>query len=67
MITIKTPEQIEHMREAGKIVAEVLDLMEKNVRPGVSTAELDKIAHDYIISRGAKPSFLHYQGFPASI
>lgn len=67
MITIKTPEQIEYMREAGKIVAEVLDLMEKNVKPGVSTAELDKIAHDYIISRGAKPSFLHYQGFPASI
>ena len=67
MITIKTPEQVEHMREAGKIVAEVLDLMEKNVRPGVSTAELDKIAHDYIISRGAKPSFLHYNGFPASI
>ncbi len=67
MITIKTPREIEKMREAGKIVAEVLELIEKYVKPGVSTAELDKIAHDYIISRGARPSFLHYQGFPASI
>ncbi len=67
MITVKTSEQIEKMREAGKIVAEVLELIEKHIKPGVSTLELDKIAHDYIISRGAKPSFLHYHGFPASI
>ena len=67
MISVKTPEQIEKMREAGKIVAEVLELIEKHIKPGISTLELDKIAHDYIISRGAKPSFLHYQGFPASI
>lgn len=67
MITVKTPEEIQKMREAGKIVAEVLELMEKHVKPGVSTLELDKIAHDYIIKRGAKPSFLHYNGFPASI
>ena len=67
MITVKTPEQIEKMREAGKIVAEALAEVEKYIRPGISTYELDKIAHDYIISRGAKPSFLHYHGFPASI
>lgn len=67
MITVKTPEQIEKMREAGKIVAEVLDEISKHIKSGVSTLELDKIAHDYIISRGAKPSFLHYHGFPASI
>ena len=67
MITIKTPEQIEHMREAGKIVAEVLEEISKHIKPGVSTYELDKIAHDYIINRGAKPSFLHYHGYPASI
>ena len=67
MITVKTPEEIEKMREAGKIVAEVLNELEKHIKPGVSTLELDKIAHQYIINRGAKPSFLHYNGFPASI
>ena len=67
MITVKTPEEIQKMREAGKIVAEVLEEMEKHIKPGVSTLELDKIAHEIIIKRGAKPSFLHYNGFPASI
>lgn len=67
MVTVKSPKEIEKMREAGKIVAEVLDLMEKYVKPGISTLELDRIAHDYIISKGAKPSFLHYQGYPNSI
>ena len=67
MITVKTPEQIERMREAGKIVAEVLEEVGKHIKPGVSTLELDRIAREYIISRGAKPSFLHYHGFPASI
>jgi len=67
MITVKTPEQIEKMREAGKIVAEVLELIGQNIKPGISTLELDKIAHNHIIKRGAKPSFLHYHGFPASI
>lgn len=67
MTQVKTPEQIEKMREAGRIVGEVLNLLEKHIKPGISTLELDKIAHDYIISRGAKPSFLHYEGFPASI
>lgn len=67
MITVKTPEQIEKMREAGKVVAEVLEEIGKHIKPGVSTLDLDKIAREYIISRGAKPSFLHYHGFPASI
>lgn len=67
MITVKTPEQIEKMRESGKIVAEVLEEIAKHIKPGISTIELDKIALDYIISRGAKPSFLHYHGYPASI
>lgn len=64
---VKTEAEIEKMRESGRIVGEVLDLLGQHVKPGISTLELDKIAHDYIISRGAKPSFLHYQGFPASI
>ena len=67
MITVKTPEQIKLMKVAGSIVAETLELIEAHAKPGISTKALDKIAHDYIISRGAKPSFLHYQGFPATI
>lgn len=67
MITIKNQKEIEKMREAGSITIEAIELVGKHVKPGVSTKELDKIAHDYIISRGAKPSFLGYQGFPGSI
>lgn len=67
MITVKTSEQIEKMREAGRITAGALREVEKHIRPGISTLDLDKIAHDYIISQGAKPSFLKYHGFPASI
>ena len=67
MVSIKTEKQIELMRQAGKIVAEVLDLMEQNAKVGISTKTLDKIAFEYIISKGAKPSFLHYNGFPATI
>ena len=55
------------MRIAGSIVAETLELIKAYAKPGISTKALDKIAHEYIISRGAKPSFLHYQGFPATI
>ena len=67
MVTVKTNEQIEMMRKAGSIVAETLELIERHVKPGISTITLDKIAHEYIISRGAKPSFLHYHGFPGTI
>jgi len=55
------------MREAGRIVAETLALVSKEVRPGLTTADLDKIGHDYIRSRGAVPSFKGYNGFPASL
>ena len=67
MITIKNQKEIEKMREAGDIVIRAIELVGEHIKPGISTKELDKIAHDYIISRGAKPSFLGYQGFPASI
>ena len=67
MITLKNSEEIEKMRVAGAIVRDTLLLMERSVRPGISTKELDKIAFDFIKSKGAKPSFLHYNGFPASI
>ena len=67
MITIKSRTEIEKMRDAGKITGEALKLIEKHIKPGISTAELDKIAYDFIISKGATPSFLHYNGFPGSI
>ena len=67
MITIKSKSEIEKMRKACKITGDTLKLIEKHIRPGVSTEQLDKIAHDYIISRGATPSCLHYEGYPKSI
>lgn len=67
MIICKTREQIAKMRDAGKIVAEVLALMEEYAKPGISTAELDQIAEAHIRKSGAVPTFLGYGGFPASI
>lgn len=67
MITIKSGKEIEKMRAAGKITGDALREIEKHIKPGVSTAELDKIAYNFIVSKGATPSFLHYNGFPGSI
>jgi methionyl aminopeptidase len=55
------------MREAGRIVAGCLDLMEKHMRSGVTTAELDRLAEEFIRSRDAKPTFKGYRGYRASI
>ena len=70
-IFIKNSKQIENMQTACKIVAETHELLQKNMKPGISTKELDKIAEEYIRSCGAEPSFLGYkmtgEGFPASI
>lgn len=67
MIIKKSPDEIRKMREAGRIVAEVLEIIEGRIRPGVTTEELDRIAEEHIRSRGGVPSFLGYQGFPKSI
>ncbi len=67
MITIKSASQIEKMRKSGAVTKGALELIEKSIKPGVTTKQLDKIAHDYIISKGAKPNFLNYNGFPGSI
>ena len=67
MISIKSKSEIEKMRQACRITRDALLLIEKHIKPGVSTLQLDKIAHDYIVSQGATPNFLHYNGFPASI
>ena len=55
------------MRRACRITAEARALAGSMVKPGVSTKEIDKAVHDYIVSQGAKPSFLNYNGFPASV
>ena len=67
MITIKSDEQIAYMRKANQIVRDTLDLLREHTKPGVSTYELNRLAHEYIISQKATPSFLNYHGFPASI
>ena len=66
-ITVKNEKQIEYMKIAGRITGEVLNLMGSEVREGISTEKLDKIAEDFIRSKGAVPSFKGYGGFPASI
>lgn len=66
MITIKSTVDLAKMRAAGKIAGGALELAGKSVKPGMTTAQLDKIIHDYIVSKGAVPSFLGYGGFPAS-
>ncbi len=66
-MTIKTPAEIESMRRAGRIVEEVLLAMQKIVRPGISTEELDQAAAELIRSRNATASFLNYRGYPKSI
>jgi methionyl aminopeptidase len=67
-VAIKTPDEIESMRVAGRLAAEVLLMIEEHVRPGVATAELDRICHEYIVDvQGAIPAPLNYRGFPRSI
>ncbi len=67
-VTIKTPEEIEKMRVAGRLAAEVLEMIEPHVKAGITTLELDKICHDYIVNeQKAVPAPLDYHGFPNSI
>ncbi|MGM9668892.1 MAG: type I methionyl aminopeptidase [Faecousia sp.] len=66
MIAIKNSHELERMREACKITAAARALAGEMVRPGITTRQIDKAVHDFIVKQGAKPSFLHYNGFPAS-
>ncbi len=66
MISIKTERELDVMRQACKITAAARALAGEMVRPGVTTGQIDKAVHDFIVSQGAKPSFLHYQGYPGS-
>ena len=67
LITIKTPEEIEKMRAAGRLTAQARALAGSMIRPGVTTAEIDREVKRFLQSHGAKPSFLGYGGFPGSI
>jgi methionine aminopeptidase type I len=67
-VTIKTADEQEKMRIAGRLAADVLDMISDYVKPGVSTGELDRICHDYITEvQGAIPAPLNYRGFPKSV
>ena len=66
MIAIKNERELESMRKACKITAAARALAGELVRPGVSTKAIDRAVHDFIVSQGAKPSFLNYNGYPGS-
>ena len=66
-ITIKSPREIELMRESGRLLSLVHDELAKMIRPGISTKEIDKVCEEMIRSYGCTPNFLHYQGYPASV
>ena len=67
MISIKTPREIELLRVAGEITGSTHNYLKQFIKPGITTKELDKLAEDYIVSKGATPSFKGYGGFPGSI
>lgn len=64
---IKTPEQIEGIKQAGKLNTAVLDEVARNIREGMSTLEIDKIVYDYTTQHGGRPAPLNYEGFPKSV
>ncbi|MBO8136864.1 MAG: type I methionyl aminopeptidase [Desulfotomaculum sp.] len=67
MITCKSDKELNYMRDAGKIVAQAHKEVENAVEPGVTTKELDRIAEDFIVKKGARPAFKGLYGFPATI
>lgn len=67
MIIVKSPREIELMREAGKITASVFNALEPLIKPGVTTKELDRVAEQTIRAQGATPGFKGYGGFPGTI
>src|SRR5207237_5891218 len=67
MIQLKSPKEIETMKGASRIVAEILLALRENVREGAKTADLDRIAEDLTLKKKAKPAFKGYRGFPATL
>ena len=66
MISVKSTADLAKMRASGKIAGGALKLVGEKIRPGMTTMQVNKLVHDYIVQRGARPSFLNYGGFPAS-
>lgn len=66
MISLKTKEDIEIMRRAGRVVSLTLDMVGKHIKPGITTREIDTLVEDFIRSKGAIPAFKNYHGYPAS-
>lgn len=67
MIILKSNRELEKMRAAGRLVARALEELRRHIRPGVTTAELDRIAEEFIVRHGGRPTFKGYRGFPAAI
>ena len=66
MISIKSKQEIEYMRVAGKVAYDLLMELKDFIKPGITTKQIDDFAYDFIVSRGCTPAFLDYEGFPAS-
>ena len=66
-VTIKSDREIELMRQAGRLLAQVHEELAKIIRPGISTLDIDQVCEEIIRSYGCTPNFLHYQGYPASV
>jgi len=66
-IILKTSEEIEVMRQANRIVADFLEMLQREMRPGLTTRQMDRWAHEYCRERGGQPAFLGYRGFPAAL
>lgn len=67
MIIIKSPREIEQLKKSNAIVAEVFEKLKGMIVPGISTKELDQVAEEYILLKGARPAFKGYRGFPATL
>ncbi len=67
MITIKTEREINLMREAGNLMSKTFEFLEKHLKPGITTKEIDVLAHDFIIENGGYPTCLGFEGYPASV
>jgi methionyl aminopeptidase len=67
VVKIRTEREITLIAESNRIVAETLDMLANNIKPGIKTSVLDKLAEEFILSKGARPAFKGYMGFPASL
>ncbi|MGB7574176.1 MAG: type I methionyl aminopeptidase [Thermodesulfobacteriota bacterium] len=67
MVIIKSPREIEQLKRSNTMVAEVFEKLKCIIEPGITTKELDQVAEDYILLKGARPAFKGYRGFPATL